>query len=146
MHMRGEPRTMQTDPRYDDVVEDVGHFLLERLDAAREAGIDPGALCADPGIGFGKTAQHNLTLLARLSALVERVDVPVLVGTSRKAFIGSVLAGASSPDDRDDGTLATVVWAVDHGAAIVRVHAVRPAVDAVRLWSAMRGIDAKAVA
>jgi dihydropteroate synthase len=150
MHMRGEPRTMQTDPRYGDVVGEVGEFLLARLEAARASGIDSGALCADPGIGFGKTAHHNLVLLARISELVERVDVPVLVGTSRKAFIGSLLAGTSSsgvpPDDRDAGTLATVVWAVDHGVALVRVHAVRPAVDAVRLWSEMRAIDAEAAA
>jgi dihydropteroate synthase len=160
MHMRGEPRTMQTDPRYDDVVDDVGSFLMERLHAARAAGVDPGALCADPGIGFGKTAHHNLELLARLSDLVERVDVPVLVGTSRKAFIGSVLASTSSarsssassssaglaPEDRDDGTLATVMWAIDRGAAIVRVHAVGPIVDSVRLWSKMHAIDATAAA
>ncbi len=130
MHMRGEPRTMQTDPRYGDVVHDVGDFLLERLGAARAAGVESGALCADPGIGFGKTAHHNLALLARLSDLVERVGVPVLVGTSRKTFIGAVLADAlpagAPPVDRDDGTLATVVWAVDRGVGIVRVHAVRP--------------------
>jgi dihydropteroate synthase len=145
MHMQGEPRTMQHDPHYGDVVTEVGDFLIERLHAARAARIAPEALCVDPGIGFGKTAAHNLALLARLSELVDRVDVPVLVGTSRKTFIGSVLGGAS-PDERDDGTLATVVWAIDRGAAMVRVHAVRPAVDAVRLWSEMRAIDAKAVA
>jgi dihydropteroate synthase len=145
MHMQGEPRTMQHDPHYGDVVTEVGDFLIERLHAARAARIAPEALCVDPGIGFGKTAAHNLALLARLSELVDRVDVPVLVGTSRKTFIGSVLGGAS-PDERDDGTLATVVWAIDRGAAMVRVHAVRPAVDAVRLWSEMCAIDAKAVA
>jgi dihydropteroate synthase len=145
MHMQGEPRTMQHDPHYAHVVTEVADFLIARLHAARAAGIASGALCADPGIGFGKTASHNLALLARLSELVDRVDVPVLVGTSRKTFIGSVLGGAA-PDERDDGTLATVVWAIDHGAAMVRVHAVRPAVDAVRLWSEMREIDAKAVA
>ncbi len=145
MHMQGEPRTMQHDPHYDDVVSEVGDFLIARLHAARAAGIAADALCVDPGIGFGKTASHNLALLARLPELVDRVDVPVLVGTSRKAFIGSALGGAS-PDERDDGTLATVVWAIDHGAAMVRVHAVRPAVDAVRLLSEMRAIDATAVA
>jgi dihydropteroate synthase len=145
MHMQGEPRTMQHDPRYDDVVTEVGDFLVERLDAARAAHIAPEALCVDPGIGFGKTAKHNLALLARLSELVDRVAAPVLVGTSRKAFIGSVLGGAS-PEARDDGTLATVVWAIDQGAALVRVHAVRPAVDAVRLLSEMRAVDAHAVA
>jgi dihydropteroate synthase len=145
MHMQGEPRTMQHDPHYDDVITDVGDFLVARLEAACAARIAPDALCADPGIGFGKTAKHNLVLLARLSELVDRVEVPVLVGTSRKAFIGSVL-GRASADTRDDGTLATVVWAIDQGAALVRVHAVRPAVDAVRLLSEMRAIDAKAVA
>ena len=145
MHMQGEPRTMQHDPHYSDVVTEVGDFLVARLEAARAAGIGPDALCADPGIGFGKTSQHNLVLLARLSELVDRVEVPVLVGTSRKAFIGSLLGGAAA-DARDDGTLATVVWAIDQGAALVRVHAVRPAVDAVRLLSEMRTIDAKAVA
>jgi dihydropteroate synthase len=145
MHMQGEPRTMQHDPHYDDVVTEVGDFLVARLEAARAAHIAPDALCADPGIGFGKTAQHNLVLLARLSELVDRVEVPVLVGTSRKAFIGSLL-GSAAADARDDGTLATVVWAIDQGAALVRVHAVRPAADAVRLLSEMRTIDAKAVA
>jgi dihydropteroate synthase len=145
MHMQGEPRTMQHDPHYDDVVTEVGDFLVAQLEAARAARIAPEALCADPGIGFGKTAQHNLVLLARLSELVGRVEVPVLVGTSRKAFVGYVLGGAA-PDARDHGTLATVVWAIDQGAALVRVHAVRPAVDAVRLLSEMRTIDAKAVA
>ena len=145
MHMQGEPRTMQHDPHYDDVVTEVGDFLIARLRAARTAGIASAALCADPGIGFGKTASHSLALLARLSELVDGVDAPVLVGTSRKTFIGSVL-GSAAPAERDDGTLATVVWAIDRGAAMVRVHAVRPAIDAVRLWSEMRAIDAKAVA
>jgi dihydropteroate synthase len=150
MHRRGEPRTMQDDPRYDDVVGDVGDFLVERLDAARAAGIEADALCADPGIGFGKTVAHNLALLAHLDELVTRLGVPMMIGTSRKAFIGAVLGDSvtpgASPLDRDDGTLATVVWAIEHGAAIVRVHAVQPAVDAVRLWSALRDLDAKAVA
>jgi dihydropteroate synthase len=144
MHMQGEPRTMQVDPRYDDVTAEVGDFLAERLDAARAAGIAPGALAADPGIGFGKTVEHNLQLLAGLGALSERVGVPLMVGTSRKTFIGKVLAratGAPDPlpvDQREEGTLATVVWAVEHGASIVRVHDVLPAARAVRLVHAMR--------
>jgi dihydropteroate synthase len=150
MHMQGDPRTMQRDPRYDDVVVDVGRFLVDRLDAARAAGIPDDALCADPGIGFGKTVAHNLALLAHVDDLAARVDVPVLVGTSRKMFIASVLGDAlpenTPADGRDDGTLATVMWAIDHGAAVVRVHAVRPAAHAVRLWDAMRSLDAKAVA
>jgi len=152
MHMQGEPRTMQHEPRYHDVVAEVGEFLVERLAAARDAGITTNALCADPGIGFGKSVEHNLDLLARLEEIIARVDVPVLVGTSRKTFLGSVIAEASgashllAPDARDDATLATAVWALDRGAAIVRVHDVRPVADAVRLLSMMRVLDAKAVA
>jgi len=110
------------------------------------------AVCVDPGIGFGKRVSHNLELLARLPELVERVGAAVLVGTSRKTFIGRVLAEATGeteplpPDRRDDGTLATVVWAVDRGAAVVRVHDVEPAAQAVRLLTLMRSLDARAVA
>lgn len=141
MHMLGEPRTMQDDPRYTDVVAEVGDFLLDRLDAARAVGVPDTALAADPGIGFGKTAAHNLALLARLSELCDRVEVPVLVGASRKRFFGELLhatadTDAGDLDARDDATLATVVWAVDQGARIVRVHAVRPAARAVALLSA----------
>jgi len=136
MHMLGAPPTMQTGPRYDDVVGEVADFLVERVSAARSAGIDAGALMADPGIGFGKRVEHNLELVARLPELAARVGVPVLVGTSRKAFIGSVLGG-SDPTQRDDGTLATVTWALDHGAAMVRVHDVRAAARAARLLHVM---------
>jgi dihydropteroate synthase len=139
MHMLGTPRTMQDDPHYDDVVREVGDFLVDRLDAAGDAGIDARALAADPGIGFGKTADHNLELLARLPELVARVGVPVLVGTSRKTFIGRVLGGERPvpAEEREEGTLATVVWAVDHGARIVRVHEARPAADTIRLLRAL---------
>jgi dihydropteroate synthase len=141
MHMRGEPRTMQDDPRYDDVVGEVGDFLLDRLEAARAAGIGDAALTADPGIGFGKTTAHNLTLLARLDELAARVDVPLVVGPSRKRFLGALLAdvarGEPAPDQRDVGTLATVVWALERGARVVRVHAARPAAEAVRLLAAL---------
>jgi len=150
MHMQGEPRTMQADPRYDDVVAEVGDFLAARVEAARAAGIAPGALAADPGIGFGKTVDHNLRLLAGLPSLVERVQVPVLVGTSRKTFIGILLARTGDvpdplpADQRDEGTLATVVWAVGRGASIVRVHDVRAAAHAVRLLHALDVAEAGA--
>lgn len=144
MHMRGEPRTMQEAPQYADVVTEVGDFLIERLEQARGAGIDPRSMCADPGLGFGKTASHNLALLARLSELVERVEVPVLVGPSRKSFIAKVLGDDVAA--RDDGTLATAVWSVDHGARIVRVHEVAAVVDALRLLDVMYALDAEAVA
>jgi dihydropteroate synthase len=152
MHMRGEPRSMQHNPRYDDVVSEVAGFLVGRISAALNAGVAADALCADPGIGFGKLAQHNLELLARLPELVARVEVPVLIGASRKSFIGAVLAGAEPgssaqpPDARDDASLAAAVWAIDRGARVVRVHDVGPAADAVRLLSTMRAIDAEAVA
>ncbi|HSO95983.1 MAG TPA: dihydropteroate synthase [Acidimicrobiia bacterium] len=142
MHMLGEPRTMQDDPRYTDVVAEVGDFLLDRLDAARAVGVPDAALAADPGIGFGKTPAHNLALLAQLRDLCDRVDVPVLVGASRKRFLGELLHAAGGTDNadldaRDDATLAAVVWAVDHGARILRVHAVRPAARAVALLTAL---------
>jgi dihydropteroate synthase len=150
MHMLGEPRTMQVDPRYDDVVVQVGAFLSERIAAASAAGVAPDALAADPGIGFGKTVEHNLQLLAGLPSLVERVQVPVLVGTSRKTFIGKLLArasGAREPvpvDQRDEATLATVVWAVERGASIVRVHEMQSAVHAVRLLRVLHTAEAGA--
>jgi dihydropteroate synthase len=151
MHMQGDPRTMQDEPRYDDVVDDVSAYLVARLEAARAAGLTDDELCVDPGIGFGKRAEHNLALLARLPELVARVGVPVLVGPSRKAFLGAVLAAASGgevppPSSRDDATLGAAVWALDHGARVVRVHDVRPVVDAARLLHVMAGIDAVAVA
>jgi dihydropteroate synthase len=144
MHMQGEPRTMQLDPHYDDVVGEVGDFLVARVEAARAAGIGAGAVAADPGIGFGKTIDHNLRLLAELPALAARVEVPLVIGTSRKSFIGKLLARAAGApgelpvDQREEGTLATVVWAVEHGASIVRVHDVTPAARAIRLIDAMR--------
>lgn len=140
MHMQGTPATMQADPRYDDVVAEVGAFLAERRAAAREAGIADAELMADPGLGFGKTVAHNLTLLARLPDVARAAGVPVLVGPSRKGFIGVAGGAPGAPlpvDEREDGTLATVVWALDHGASMVRVHDVAPAVEAVRLLQAV---------
>jgi dihydropteroate synthase len=140
MHMQGTPATMQVDPRYDDVVAEVGAFLVERREAAGTAGIPDDRLVADPGLGFGKTVAHNLTLLARLGDIVAAVGVPVLVGPSRKRFIGVAGGPPGAPlpvEEREDGTLAAVVWALDHGASVVRVHDVAPAVEAVRLLTAV---------
>jgi dihydropteroate synthase len=144
MHMQGEPRTMQLDPHYDDVVVEVGDFLVDRLARARRAGVETRALCVDPGLGFGKTGSHNLELLVRLGELVDRVDVPLMVGPSRKAFIARLLG-----DDlraRDDGTLAVAVWAVGHGARVVRVHDAGALADALRLLTVVAAIDAEAAA
>ena len=125
MHMKGDPKTMQEAPRYDDVVAEVHEFLKERLEAAIFGGIEPERLCIDPGIGFGKTLQHNLVLMRNLDTLLD-LGRPVLVGPSRKRFIGTLL---DLPDDeRVEGTLGAVAWLVGRGAHVVR--AVR-VVDAI---------------
>jgi len=148
MHMLGDPRTMQDDPHYDDVVIDVGDFLVERADAGRAAGIADAALAVDPGIGFGKTTAHNLDLLAHLDALIARVGLPVVVGTSRKRFIGRVLAdlageaGEPPAERRDDGTLATTVWAAELGARVIRVHDAKAASRAIDLLDLIVTVEA----
>jgi dihydropteroate synthase len=134
MHMLGTPATMQDDPRYDDVVAEVEAFLAERCRAAEAAGVDHQALVVDPGIGFGKRDQDNYALLDQLARFT-RLGHPVMVGTSRKGFIGRALDSPS--DQRVEGTAATVVWAVERGARIVRVHDVAPMVRAVRMTEAM---------
>jgi dihydropteroate synthase len=129
MHMQGDPRTMQDDPRYDDVVAEVRAFLVERASAARSAGV--GEVWIDPGIGFGKNVEHNLALLAHLDELVA-TGFPVLVGASRKRFLG-VLTGVDDPADRLEGSLAAATWAMSAGAAMVRAHDVRATVEAARI-------------
>ncbi len=134
MHMLGEPRTMQDAPRYDDVVSEVKAFLEQRLAFAVERGIDEHAIWLDPGIGFGKTARHNLELLARLDEIVA-LGRPVVVGTSRKTFLGS-LAGGRDPGERLPGTIATNVMALERGASVFRVHDVAAVVDALAVAGA----------
>jgi dihydropteroate synthase len=129
MHMKGEPRTMQAEAAYDDVVGEVERFLVERASAARHAGVEE--VWIDPGIGFAKTAAHNLSLLRHLTTLVA-TGFPVLVGTSRKSFIGR-LTGDAPVDDRLEGSLATAVWSMTQGAAMVRAHDVRETVQAAAL-------------
>ncbi len=136
MHRRGEPRTMQEDPTYGDVTRDVTEFLAARLEAARDAGVEDDALMADPGIGFGKTLEHNLALLAHLPEIIAGVGVPVLVGTSRKTFLGRIV-DEDDPTARDDATLATVVWSLERGATMVRVHEVRAAVQGAAVLGAL---------
>src|SRR5207302_7080845 len=129
MHMKGEPRTMQQEAHYDDVVEEVRAFLVARAEAGRAAGVKD--VWVDPGIGFGKTVEHILALLAHLDELVA-TGWPVVVGTSRKSFIGR-LTGDAPVDDRLEGSLATATWAMAKGAAMVRVHDVLPTVQAARI-------------
>jgi dihydropteroate synthase len=137
MHMLGEPKTMQREPRYDDVVADVRAFLLERIDAAVAAGIDRASIAADPGLGFGKTFDHNLSLMRRLDVFLE-LGVPLVVGPSRKSFIGTAL-GDLPVDQRLEGTLGAVAWLAAHGAHIVRVHDVRETVRVLRVIDAIGG-------
>ena len=140
MHMQGTPATMQVDPRYDDVVAEVGAFLAGRRAAAAAAGIPDDRLVGDPGLGFGKTVAHNLALLGHLGDVARAAGVPVMVGPSRKGFIGAAGGPPGVPlpvEQREDGTLAAVVWALDQGASMVRVHDVAPAVEAIRLLQAL---------
>jgi dihydropteroate synthase len=131
MHMRGEPRTMQADPRYDDVVDDVRSFLEERMAYALGESVREERIMLDPGIGFGKTIAHNLALLRRLDEL-STLGRPLVVGTSRKSFIGRILADAAgraepvAASERLEGTIATNVLAYERGASIFRVHDVAP--------------------
>ncbi len=131
MHMRGEPRTMQADPRYGDVVDDVRAFLEERMAYAVREGVSEERIMLDPGIGFGKTVAHNLTLLRRLDELAS-LGRPLVVGTSRKSFLGRVLADAAGQTEpvaaaeRLEGTIATNVLAYERGASVFRVHDVAP--------------------
>jgi dihydropteroate synthase len=135
MHMRGRPRTMQRDVVYGNLVSEILAFLEERSGRARAAGIHP--VVVDPGIGFGKTAEHNFELLRRLSEF-SALGLPVLVGPSRKSFLGS-LPSALPPEERLEGTLAAVAVAVLNGASIVRVHDVAEARRVVEVVDAIRG-------
>jgi dihydropteroate synthase len=134
MHMLGEPRTMQVDPHYDDVVSDVKAFLEARMNVATARGIDERRILLDPGIGFGKTVEHNLELLRRLDELVA-LGRPVVIGTSRKSFLGR-LTGQADAQRRLPGTIATNVLAFERGARVFRVHDVAPVVDALTVTAA----------
>jgi dihydropteroate synthase len=136
MHMLGEPRTMQDDPRYEDVVADVKAFLAERLEAAVAAGIAEERVWLDPGIGFGKTGAHNMELLRRLGELRE-LGRPLVVGTSRKSFIGRV--DGSPADQRLGGTIASSVLAAAEGADVLRVHDVAEVAQGVAVAEAILG-------
>ena len=145
MHMKGTPRTMQTDPVYDDVVAEVKAFLEKAVDTATAAGIDRSYIIIDPGIGFGKTGRHNLELIHRLSEF-ETLGVPILVGPSRKRFIRDILKDPSQKDispDRPEvetGTQAAVAAAIMNGAHIVRVHNVANTAAMVKVLDAIRAI------
>lgn len=138
MHMLGEPRSMQDDPRYEDVVADVHRFLAERIFAAEMAGIEKKRLVVDPGFGFGKNRDHNLALLAQLQRFTE-LGVPVLAGLSRKKTIGE-LTGRDEPRDRVHGSVAAHLVAAQRGAMLLRVHDVAATVDALAVWNAIDAV------
>jgi dihydropteroate synthase len=134
MHMQGTPQTMQDDPIYDDVVADVGNYLAGRRDVLVAAGIDRPRICLDPGIGFGKTTQHNLLLVANCYRLHE-LGCPILVGHSRKGFLGKVLGDMET--DRTAATIGVALHLATQGVQIVRVHDVRPVREALELFTAV---------
>ena len=139
MHMQGEPRSMQDDPHYDDVVGEVHRFLTDRLFACELAGIDKRKVLVDPGFGFGKTLEHNLALLAELERF-GNLGSGVYAGLSRKSMIGT-LTGRTEPAERVAGSVAAALIAVQRGARLVRVHDVAETVDALAVWRGVHAID-----
>ncbi len=144
MHMQGEPGSMQDTPHYDDVVAEVHRFLAERMFSAEMAGIAKKNLVIDLGFGFGKTTEHNMTLLARSERFLE-LGVPMLAGLSRKRSIGE-LTGRQEPRDRVAGSVAAHLIAAQRGAMILRVHDVAATVDALKVWAAVDAVPAPRVA
>jgi dihydropteroate synthase len=135
MHMQGTPAAMQVEPHYADVVSEVCDFLRERIQSAQTAGVDLADVLLDPGIGFGKTVEHNLELLRRMRELVA-IGHPLVIGTSRKGFVGKI-TGETNPAERLFGTAATIAWSVANGAAVVRVHDVEAMRRVVRMTEAI---------
>ena len=135
MHMQGEPRTMQVDPRYDDVVSDVASFLEERMRFAVGEGVREDRICLDPGIGFGKTVEHNLELVRRLDILVA-LGRPILIGFSRKRSLGRILGDPEATTGPLSASIAAALAAFEHGATILRVHDVREHVEALTVAQA----------
>ncbi|MBI4395812.1 MAG: dihydropteroate synthase [Elusimicrobia bacterium] len=139
MHMLGDPRTMQDNPVYQNVIEEIKMFFRKRIEAAERAGLSRRNLLLDPGIGFGKTLEHNVEILRGLGSFLD-LGCLLVVGTSRKSFIGRLLAGGGTPlpaEDRLEGTLATHLWAVSKGAHILRVHDVKATRRALGVWRAL---------
>ena len=130
MHMKGTPRTMQQSPFYQDVVKNIYDNLENWIDRSVDKGIQPNRIIIDPGIGFGKTTEQNIQILKKLSVF-KQLNRPILIGTSRKSFIGKLLDLPVT--DRVEGTIATVCWAIVHGADIVRVHDVKAVSRAVKM-------------
>lgn len=138
MHMQGQPRTMQHEPNYRDVVVEVLEFLADRAEQCERFGVARERICIDPGFGFGKTLDHNLDLLRQLGAFAD-TGYPVLVGVSRKSMLGAITGKAT--DARMAASVSAALLAADRGAGIVRVHDVAETADALAVWSALQGVD-----
>jgi len=134
MHMKGMPRTMQENPRYENIVDDILRFFQQRIDSCKQKGIKPERLILDPGFGFGKTLEHNYQVLAQFS-LFQKLNLPLLAGTSRKSMIGDLLN--RNVESRLAGSLTTAIIAVQQGASIIRVHDVAETVDAMKVLIAV---------
>lgn len=137
MHIQGTPQTMQQNPTYVDVVQEVIDFLQQQVDRCLMAGILPERMCIDPGIGFGKTAEHNLQLLKSVSRLQRDLQRPVLIGHSRKRFLSKILG--RSVDERESGTIGVSIALAEQGVDILRIHDVRSVRDAIVAWDTVRG-------
>ncbi|HEX2603352.1 MAG TPA: dihydropteroate synthase [Oxalicibacterium sp.] len=135
MHMQNDPQTMQHEPVYEDVVREVSDFLRDRAAALANAGIEPARLCVDPGFGFGKTLAHNIALFKNIGLMQNALDLPLLVGVSRKSMIGTLIG--KPVEQRMAGSVAAALAAANYGAKIVRVHDVTETVDALTIWQAM---------
>ena len=138
MHMQGLPETMQNNPHYKDVVQEVIGYLKMRVAACKQAGIAEARLVLDPGFGFGKTLQHNMMLMQHLDVLLAECGLPLLIGVSRKRMIGE-LTGKIEPLERLGGSVAAALVSVARGAKIIRVHDVKETVDALKIWQALGG-------
>lgn len=136
MHMQNDPATMQFQPRYEDVYLEVASFLRERVQTLRNAGVAGNRICIDPGIGFGKTSEHNISLLKNIALLRQQLDLPLLIGVSRKSIIGAITG--KPVDQRVAGSIAAAVLAAQEGADILRVHDVAATMDALKVWQALR--------
>ncbi|MCA1323325.1 dihydropteroate synthase [Herbaspirillum sp. alder98] len=136
MHMLGQPQTMQQEPRYDDVVREVGEFLAQQVQQLSAAGIARERICIDPGFGFGKTLAHNLALLQHTRQLIDQLGLPLLAGMSRKSMVGGVTG--KPVDKRMAGSIGAALAAAQQGAMIIRVHDVAETVDALAMWQAGR--------
>ena len=136
MHAKGDPKTMQNAPQYENVIEEIYQYLQSRISACLEAGLEKDNIIIDPGIGFGKTLQHNLSILKKLQHF-HKLEVPILIGASRKRFIGEI-SGVNQPEDRLPGSLATALWAFEQGAKIFRVHDIAETKQAMDIWQSFK--------